>query len=132
MRGAIMVCYVFDKEIFANKLDKYLSNEYEGICMCKIPIEKTIEDGKSFIVKYNISYDAASGKVVIEYDDEGGDVLPPVINDCKSCGYSAPMGDKLYVDKFTHPLVYCRHHEVICVADRKPCEWAMRGEKKSP
>lgn len=58
--------------------------------------------------------------------------LPPVINDCKSCGYSAPMSDKLYVDKFTHPLVYCRHHEVICVADRKPCEWAMRGEKKSP
>ena len=35
MRGATMVCYVFDKEIFANKLDKYLSNEYEGICMCK-------------------------------------------------------------------------------------------------
>jgi hypothetical protein len=82
--------------------------------------------------EFTVLYDSETDELTIGEFKEIENDLPPVINDCKSCGYSAPMSDKLYVDKFTHPLVYCRHHEVICVADRKPCEWAMRGEKKSP
>ena len=94
--------------------------------------EYVMDSDKSYLM--TVIYDNVHDKVTIVEFKECGykDELPPVINDCKSCGYSVPMSDKLYVDKFTHPLVYCRHHEVICVADRKPCEWAMRGEKKSP
>ena len=77
--------------------------------------------------EFTVLYDSETDELTIGEFKEVESDLPPVINDCESCGYSAPMSDKLYVDKFTHPLVYCRHHEVICVADRKPCEWAMRG-----
>jgi len=92
---------------------------YNGIYLCNFPVKRMIRDGMSVYIEY------------YEREDDK-DELPPVIHDCKSCGYSVPMKDKLYVDKFTHPLVYCRHHEVICVADRKPCEWATREVKKSP
>ena len=82
--------------------------------------------------EFTVLYDSETDELTIGEFKEVENDLPPVINDCSSCGYAAPMSDKLYVDKFTHPLVYCKHHEVICLATRKPCEWAMRGVKKSP
>lgn len=128
-----MTYYVFNKD----PMDITCFHDDCGLqcskCLVRIPMNKTVESGKPFTVRYKVIYDAKTGKCDVEYyDDEDEGELPSVITDCSSCGYAAPMSDKLYVDKFTHPLVYCRHHEVICLATRSPCEWAMRGVKKSP